>query len=140
MTTYVPKKGDRVRVTIEGSVTEVSNRGDWFDVGANCIDLDPKRHDGATYTIEKLADPEPEWVNGDVIHVIGEGGRRTPMIFCAEGEFAPPHSPVWSCASCFQGWHLPASVSEDWRNGDVEILYKADQPDGSSAVGKADAA
>lgn len=117
MTTYVPKKGDRVRVTIEGSVTEVSNRGDWFDVGANCIDLDPKRHDGATYTIEKLADPEPEWVNGDVVKagIFVEAYRLGGEWRNLDGD-----THYFSRG----GSH---HLTEAWRDGKVEILYKADQ-------------
>ena len=126
---YQPKIGDRVRVTHEGVIEKISRNGDLFRVSGGRTftwfdGLHPEK-----VTVEKLADynPEPEWVNGDVILVSDGEGTKTPLIYCAVGEFAPPHQPVWSCASCYQGWHLPASVSEDWRNGDVEILYKADQ-------------
>ena len=132
---YKPKVGDRVRVTRvwEGPVGAIEDTGfrvdgeilgPWFDFRPSADNLSRGL---VEHTIEKLQDPEPEWVNGDVILVSDGEGTKTPLIYCAVGEFAPPHQPVWSCASCYQGWHLPASVSEDWRNGDVEILYKADQ-------------
>lgn len=133
MTEYKPQKGDRVRVTIEGEVSIAHSSG---YSGQKRVLLGVPGADSPQFwlnpedplvTVEKLADynPEPEWVNGDVILIIGEAGKRTPMIYCAVGEFAPPHKAVWACSECSQGWHLPASVSEDWRSGDVEILYKA---------------
>lgn len=127
---YSPAVGDRVRATrtIEGVVTLIQKDSHLYDAYVGVVNDNGFRfelHEQHGWSFEKLPDPEPEWVNGDVILIIGEAGKRTPMIYCAVGEFAPPHKAVWACSECSQGWHLPASVSEDWRSGDVEILYKA---------------
>lgn len=67
---YTPKKGDRVRVTYEGTVDWLGPSGT-FELFAGDLhghySADPTR-----VSIEKLQDPEPEWVNGDVIQVVYE--------------------------------------------------------------------
>lgn len=132
--TYSPRAHDRVRATqtLEGVVVrnvdgvyprvEIRRDDGWgFEL-----------HDTDGWTFEKLQDPEPQWVNGDVVAVVFTGpglgyptGPRKAArvdgkwLFTDTGDKAGPH---------LIGNHWP----------DVEILYKADQPDGSSAVGKAD--
>lgn len=121
---YIPKVGGRVRATIEGVAGNVSSG--WFDLGVNCIPMNPERYSGATYAVEKLADynPEPEWVNGDVVEVVfrdcgpgfPSGPRRAAhvngrWVMTDTGETAGVH---------FMTNHWPENVT---------ILYKADQPD-----------
>lgn len=79
---YVPKVGDRVRATriVEGEVIRnVDGHYSYVEVRTDegVIEL----HDDERWSFEKLADPEPEWVNGDVIVIRGEGDKRTPMIY-----------------------------------------------------------
>lgn len=116
--TYTPKKGDRVRVTIEGDVSEVSGRGTWFVLGANCIELTPEHRNGATYTVEKLQDPippEPEWVNGDVIKV-PDDERASKWYICLRvpgGWIAQDGGTVNS-----------PYVSRMWAAGKLDTLFK----------------
>lgn len=108
--TYKPKVGDRVRVTIEGEVTEVSPSDGWFDIGANYIPTDRKEWDRAEYTIEKLADPEPKWVNGDVVRH-------------ANSVLAFRHGDWFNVRTGFVA--NSEFVSKQWRNDDLQILWKA---------------
>lgn len=110
---YTPKAGDRVRVTVEGVVHD--SGGKWFDLGGNSFDVPYDGPHEATYTIEKLQDPEPVWVNGDVVEVAG----YVPMHRLRGNWYnhlAEPHY--------LNG--MPGDVSEAWRDGELKILYKAD--------------
>ena len=116
---YTPKKGDRVRVTVEGEVTFVND-----DIGR--VDLqdgwtfDYPSKDRAIVTIEKLQDPEPQWVNGDVIEV--EFERTAP---------GSPYGPR-KAALLNDEWYFadtgdkagPWFTHNHWPN--IKILYKAD--------------
>lgn len=64
------KKGDRVKVAFEGVITHVEDRIRIITNPESLVSsiatvrlLDPR------VSIEKLQDPEPVWVNGDVIKV-----------------------------------------------------------------------
>lgn len=116
-TTYTPKVGDRVRVTrtLEGKVTD-AERGHWMSPhfmlevdGAGYHEI----HDEDNWEIEKLRDPEPQWVNGDVVKV-------------------RPYIPAYrigdkwlTCDGRAHRFSVDLSLSEHWQRGDVEILYKA---------------
>lgn len=73
------KKGDRVKVTIEGEVSRTwsgTSAGDlgYVDVGESSIRLTA---DGVTIenvTVEKLPDPEPVWLPGDVVSLFAGPG------------------------------------------------------------------
>jgi len=105
------KAGDHVRVTFEGKVRNVALNGDKFYVRSDWLGFDALVKLGA---IEKLAEPEPEWVNGDVIRVRGESYLTY----------------VWT----YRGWGVVGSngtpdansISSCWRKGEVEILHKVD--------------
>lgn len=119
---YTPKVGDRVRAThaVEGTVINTVD-DTWSYVEVKTDDgLRYELHDDDSWSFEKLADPEPKWVNGDVILVIGEGGKRTPLIYVANDE----GDRFWACAECTRGSHPLQHVSADWSNGDVVILHK----------------
>ena len=117
------KQGDRVKVTdvLEATVDRVDHEdgtisttdGDWL-VPSDLLS------EGWQRTFEKLPDPEPTWVNGDVILVV-DGAIKSPMIYnnVTRGE------PFWACTSCPKGWHAVLEVSVDWEYGNVEILWKA---------------
>ena len=61
MTDYSPKKGDYVRVTIEGEVEGVSGRHGWFGVGGQEVYFD------GDFTVEKIAPPVETFKPGDVV-------------------------------------------------------------------------
>jgi hypothetical protein len=107
-----------VRVTIEGEVetgapakgfrvscvndSEIPGWGhyNWFHPGFDGV------------TIEKLADPEPKWVNGDVI--LGADANPIARI-----------GGIWlEVANHYQ--IMDHEVSPKWAKGDIEILYKHD--------------
>lgn len=124
--TYEPKKGDRVRITDtrEGVVHEAGDRVIWItEEGGHRtgFEVDVSGCSVISRTIEKLPDPEPQWVNGDVVKIgnwlpghwyngswRGQDGQRHP--FDEDGGSA-------------------ARFSNYWQRGEVEILYKADQQD-----------
>jgi hypothetical protein len=116
--TYVPKSGDRVRATqtIEGTVTRRFDGIDSYievDTDEGGIEL---HHLEDRWTFEKLQDPEPKWVNGDVVEVAGagEGARRARV------------GDKW--LNVLYGMPIAdVDVSTEWRTGQLEILYKADQ-------------
>lgn len=62
MSKYQPKLGDRVRVVLETEITWVSGNG----VFATRLNGFSKEQEDVV-SIEKLADPEPEWQRGDVV-------------------------------------------------------------------------
>lgn len=65
-------------------------------------------------TVEKLADPEPEWVNGDVIRLCGS----VALTYVRVGD-------KWIIASSGEQADSD-SISNVWRVGRGVILYKAD--------------
>lgn len=111
--TYQPQVGDRVRVTYEGIVNSVHGGGKRFVCeGAFGADLaDPN------VTVEKLQDPEPKWVDGDVIKT---------------GHWVPAHRIDGKWINPYGGgvhWFSEGGecvIPEAWRDGVLEILYKAD--------------
>jgi hypothetical protein len=113
------KKGDRVRVTLEGEITAGPGPTGRFRVS-------PGDFQWAWVTadlIEKIVDPVPVWVTGDVILVGGHDGDRAPLLY--------KQGYGWHCVDrrCIvygNGVHHSDEVAHDWMNGDVEILYKAD--------------
>lgn len=109
---YKPKVGDRVRVTMEGHVDAVED---------DLLTLDGRhiwRHD---FTFEKLQDPEPVWVNGDVVQFTGDPSYQ-PIYHLIGGE--------WIEISGIRCGETPS----DWWPNHMKILYKADQPDGVRAI------
>lgn len=130
MSEYKPAVGDRVRITtrtLEGEVVRATFNDDEGYLQQICLKGDDGFYgwvscSSSYVTVEKLAPSEPVWVNGDVILVIGDNGKRTPMIYVANGE----GDRFWACAECSRGAHPMQHVSADWSNGDVEVLYKAD--------------
>jgi hypothetical protein len=113
--TYQPKKGDRVRVTYEGTVTRVAG-----DEPVLRLETGIWLNAEEAVTVEKLADynPEPEWVNGDVVKI---------------GGWLPGHWCNGSWRSADGGRHpfdggggSAARFSNYWQAGEVEILYRQD--------------
>jgi hypothetical protein len=110
---YQPKKGDRVKVTYEGVVDWVSSTGVSFEL---------ENGEGSHYvndvsTIEKLQNPEPKWVNGDVVQVVSTSG-----LFVRSGG-------AWRHAHTNQ-WVGGANLSKQWADDNLKILYKAHAHDG----------
>jgi hypothetical protein len=109
---------DKVRVTdvFEGEVIEVTTDGFYIQGSTreffgedDLIGTDWKR------TIEKLADPEPEWVNGDLIEVTRDGS--TFVMVRVDGRWQYVNDGM-----------LDYEVAEfPWAQGWVKILYKADR-------------
>jgi len=122
--TYQPKKGDRVRVTYEGTVTRVAG-----DEPVLRLETGIWLNAEEAVTVEKLADynPEPEWVNGDVVKI---------------GGWLPGHWFNGSWRSAGGGRHpfdggggSAARFSNYWQAGEVEILYKQDAERGGETSG-----
>ena len=111
MTDY--KEGDRVKVTFEGVVV----RADEHAIGVHTmpgklVSSSARLRAGeAGVTIEKLRDPEPEWVNGDLIKCGGAIFSR-----CRD---------VWRSTSD-DSIESHLLIANYWKAGKVEILYKAD--------------
>lgn len=106
---YTPKVGDRVRVTYEGTIDWVSRNGFDFSVGENdYVELTTREA-----TIEKLQDPEPDWVNGDVVR---RSDGASPIV-CIAGAWFPVDRPTDARVS-------HGAVSQSWDAGHLEILYK----------------
>lgn len=133
MTTYEPKVGDRVRATLtyEGVVKGLPAMGGQH-VRLEVADYhtDPSRYlDVNLWSFEKLQDPEPTWVNGDVIKIPGCGDST---LICMK---IPNKWVVHDALPMRGGW-----VTEMWEDGKVKILYKADagkadgQSDGVTAI------
>ena len=121
MTGYQPQVGDRARATIEGRVARVSSgpAGQFaieIHVGGGRIWVFPE-DDGVT--IEKLQDPEPKWVCGDVVRTKRTGHTA---IRTRDGKWA------CTCPSGVDGGTTESQVyvSANWADGNLEILYKAD--------------
>lgn len=123
MTDYHPVKGDRVRVTrvFEGIVGEVGCTGIRLDHDQAQTRFDFQSPFWATrgmvtQSFEKLADPEPVWVNGDVIHIgpFLKGYRLGGKWLNEDGEVH-----YWSRGG-------EALVPKAWREGTLTVLYKAD--------------
>jgi hypothetical protein len=114
---YKPKVGDRVRVTHEGEIQAVDKNRVLYRVGSGRTFTWFDSGDPKGVVVEKLQDPEPEWVNGDVIHIIPyvEGYRIGGKWLHADGEVH-----WWSRGG---GDVIPRA----WATGKLEILYKADQ-------------
>ena len=112
---YTPKVGDRVRATDirEGVVTKVEFDAAWIETkgGQTALVLNISDTTLESRTFEKLRDPEPQWVNGDVV-----SNGLTTLVRVGGG---------WMNGRT----GLPAApraVSDYWNSGDVKILYKAD--------------
>ena len=118
---YTPKVGDRVRATDirEGVVTKVEFDAAWIETkgGQTALVLNVSDTTLESRTFEKLQDPEPQWVNGDVIKV----GGWLPA-YRVKGDWV---AAKFGC----QHYMLSADpdiVSKSWRSGNLDILYKAD--------------
>jgi len=113
---YTPKVGDRVRATrtIEGEVTLVVHRdiSKWregrldLQTSEGLIEL----HDDDEWTFEKLVDPEPDWVSGDVISA---GGGVYARIGLSWVDVVTGKSVLSNLI-----WNY-------WERGAVEILHRA---------------
>lgn len=106
------KKGDRVRVTFEGKITATAGSGH-FRVGASVPANGPYGWVFASH-MEKLVDPEPDWVNGDLIRI------RDDLVLTYmydKGEWPNIGSDVRI---------KPDQVTTCWQRGEVKVLYKAD--------------
>jgi hypothetical protein len=126
--TYQPAVGDRVRVTQvhEGEVTNANEIGfclsspDGRGIRRSYY-YDPEGGRTLTnQTIEKLQDPEPRWVNGDVIRNKATGHT---MLMNRSG--------TWVCSCRAVNSHAgatepPEHVTGNWSAGNLEILHKAD--------------
>jgi hypothetical protein len=118
------KKGDRVRVTYEGTIAWLGTHGTF---GLEGTQEGHYPDDPTRVSIEKLADPEPEWVNGDVVKI---------------GGWLPGHWFNGSWRSAGGGRHpfdggggSAARFSNYWQAGEVEILYKQDAERGGETSG-----
>lgn len=121
---YTPAVGDRVRVTYtcEGEVTSVGYET-FLMKGVDSENLPFERcyvHDPKPehLSFEKLQDPEPTWVNGDVIAVPEQGETRPSVEFHRIGT-------RWLTKSG-AGIAIGPHLSTWWQAGKVEIRYKAD--------------
>lgn len=118
MTGYQPQAGDRVRITYEGviDVTGERVRGGFHLEGEPPYEF--HRANGS-HTIEKLQDPEPKWVCGDVVRTKRTGHTA---IRTRDGKWA------CTCPSGVDGGTTESQVyvSANWADGNLEILYKAD--------------
>ena len=127
MTDYHPEKGDRVRVTrvwegVVGSIectafrvdaAEGETYGRWFD-------FQPVDRGLAAGSVEKIADPEPQWDHGDLISL--KGG--TPKEFY---HLIRKHYILGNFWEDLYGNEIKDSViTTEWQLGLVKILYKAD--------------
>jgi hypothetical protein len=114
--TYEPKHGDRVRIVYEGTVGWVGKTGAFELTGAQ---NDHQADDGTRISVEKLPDPKPEWVNGDVIEVTYDRGgnyERPRIAVRVNGRWVLTDS-AEEAGQWFIHNHWPE---------DVKILYKAD--------------
>jgi len=109
------KKGDRVRVSYEGEVVFV---GSSTGVPAG-IDIETPAGTRTVWSkdfgdVELVAPAEPVWVNGDVIcfNWTGEAVR-------VNGKWIGVHSGLVIKKDA-------SVVSKDWRDGSIEVLYKAE--------------
>jgi len=125
---YQPKVGDRVRATrtIDGVVKNIvpadPTWGGYLDLqpedGLSWIEL----HKDDEWTFEKLADPEPEWVNGDVVRYTAPENwvnRGTVHVLARVSGFWVDTERGRSVL------YSPDDFPYLWEQGLVEILYKA---------------
>lgn len=115
------KKGDRVKVTdvLEATITDVHSDGTLITKYGDWIPSDPANiSEGWQRTIEKLPDPEPEWVNGDVVKV---GGWKAGYWYDGKWYNADRKLHIFSGAG-----GSAITLSDYWVRGEVEILWKAD--------------
>ena len=108
------KTGDRVKVTdvLEATIERVTEGGvlvTEFDDWLHPLD---QSQEGWQRTIEKLPDPEPTWVNGDVVRVDSTGGR-----FVRSGD-------AWRHVDTNM-WTRGEIISEHWSGGSLTVLFKA---------------
>lgn len=116
MTQY--KIGDRVRVTHEGEIQKIDKNGVLFRVGSGrTFTWFDSCNTEAAITIEKLPDPEPEWVNGDVIELLGLESDYVDRFEYHLIDGAWIH---------YHGGTFGESVSDYWNEGRVRIIHKAD--------------
>ena len=95
---YTPRKGDRVRVVLEGEVYHSGystfDMGPFDTYGVNTINRDDKH----IVSVERLPDPEPEWQTDD--HVLDASGE------------------VWR-RSLDGGWFFAGSTGDKYQDEDV---------------------
>ena len=118
---YVPKVGDRVRATriVEGEVTADPAAGYWFTEVMSEKGRAELFH-AHDWTFEKLQDPEPQWVSGDVVRITA---------LCPSNPYATfirTEGRGWEGVG---GNEADQLISNNWRQGTLDILHKADQQD-----------
>ena len=123
------KEGDRVRCTREiTGVVEKAPRMDtsiksgsywWFAVREDDGTVSEVYSD-MHWTTEKLQDPEPQWVSGDVVRITA---------LCPSNPYATfirTEGRGWEGVG---GNEADQLISNNWRQGTLDILHKADQQD-----------
>lgn len=118
-TAYTPKVGDRVRITtrtLEGEVVRATFNDDEGYLQQVCLKGDDGFYgwvscNSSYVTVEKLPDPEPVWVNGDVIWAGGQVWMRS--------------GGAWRSADK-NGWVGGQLITNYWNQGSVTTLYKHD--------------
>ena len=108
------KKGDRVKVTdvLEATITDVHSDGTLITKYGDWIPSDPANiSEGWQRTIEKLPDPEPTWVNGDVVKVNFTGG----VFVRSAGAWLHADTNMWTRGEV---------IMERWREGNLTVLHK----------------
>lgn len=119
MSAYRPVVGDRVRATrtVEGVITK-NHDGHWSYVEVEAEEGGIELHDEERWSFEKLQDPEPEWVNGDVVEV-----KYYVPAHRIDGKWINPTTGNVHYFSTPSGvYEVPTAYTE----GDLKILYKAD--------------
>lgn len=123
--TYQPRVGDRVRATqtVEGVVT-ANVDGEHSYVAVRTEKMGRwELHDEDGWSLEKLQDPEPEWVHGDYIKL--EGGHPEEFYFLIRMHQLQSHGGHhWE--DLYGNIVNDDVITREWNDGTLKILYKAD--------------
>lgn len=109
MSDYKPKTGDRVKVTLEGTVGITYDAGGFFVGDYSYVS---RKDRGLTYSIEKLPDPEPVWAYGAAVRV-----KDDPATFTYNGE-------GWYVGGFTVDWS--GVVSNAWNDGTLRVLWNGE--------------